>query len=362
MKWSVCLLVVCLSATFLPAVHTLSRGEPCHTPTGTPGTCELVRECEYARKLQSLPDFSSYDIEYLRSLKCGQLKLGLRKPTKPLVCCPKFGNSVSCGAQTMGGRITYGEETELGEYPWAGLLYFDAGRHKLVPKCGGALVTERYVITAAHCTADPIWKLEFVRFNEFNKSSTDNCTIRDDREICRMDFGVETITPHPEYGRSESSAPNDICILRLAADVSFDADLRPICLPLEPDVRRLPIVGETFTVTGWGETEHRRRASDIQLHVDIPGLENEACNSVYAVANVTLTHKQLCVGGLNRMDSCRGDSGGPLMRSVGGAWYLVGVVSFGATKCGTRHLPGVYTNVVQYLDWLEMVMFVQHYL
>lgn len=104
------------------------------------------------------------------------------------------------------------------------------------------------------------------------------------------------------------------------------------------------------------------RPSDTQKHVELPGLEHEACNSVYAVANVTLSDKQLCIGGLNGSDSCRGDSGGPLMREVRGGWFLIGVVSFGARFCGTQNLPGVYTNVAKYLDWMETVMFVERYL
>ncbi|KFB47000.1 AGAP009844-PA-like protein [Anopheles sinensis] len=115
-----------------------------------------------------------------------------------------------------------------------------------------------------------------------------------------------------------------------------------------------------FTVTGWGETEKGTR-SELQLHVVIPGLDNSVCNSVYKVANATLSHKQLCVGGLNGTDSCRGDSGGPLMRRVSNIWYLAGAVSFGAKVCGTAGLPGVYTNVEKYLGWIEDVTFVDQY-
>lgn len=97
--------------------------------------------------------------------------------------------------------------------------------------------------------------------------------------------------------------------------------------------------------------------SEVLLYVEIPGLENNACNTVYAVANVTLSDKQLCVGGLKGLDSCRGDSGGPLMRQEGVNTYLAGVVSFGAIKCGSENLPGVYTNIVKYLDWIETQIF-----
>ncbi|XP_318957.6 CLIP domain-containing serine protease B15 [Anopheles gambiae] len=364
MRWLVCLIVSWCSLVPLGATvgQSLNSGDSCQTPSGTAGTCEPVKNCSYVRKILKSPDFSHYDTTYLDTLKCGDLMVPMRKKPIPLLCCPKFSNSPTCGAQQLADRIYFGEETERGAHPWAALLFYNVGRNRTVPKCGGALISERYVITAAHCTVDkPNWKLLYVRFNEFNTSSADNCTTENDEVICREDYAVESIVPHPEYDMHNISRPNDICILRLASDVTFNDYVRPICLPFDPDVQQLPIVDEIFTVTGWGETEDRR-PSDTQKHVELPGLEHEACNSVYAVANVTLSDKQLCIGGLNGSDSCRGDSGGPLMREVRGGWFLIGVVSFGARFCGTQNLPGVYTNVAKYLDWMETVMFVERYL
>uniref|UniRef100_A0A182WGR9 CLIP domain-containing serine protease n=1 Tax=Anopheles minimus TaxID=112268 RepID=A0A182WGR9_9DIPT len=359
MRWLVCSIVSLLVVTG----ESLNSGDACKTPLGTDGICETVKNCSYVRKIVSSPDFSHYDSEYLDTIKCGELTIPKRKKPLPLLCCPKFENSPTCGAQLLADRIYFGNITERGEHPWAALLFYDVGRNRTLPKCGGALVSERYVITAAHCTVDkPNWKLLWVRFNEFNTSVADNCT-KDENgdDICREDYAVESIIPHPDYDMHSISRPNDICILRLASNVMFNDYIRPICLPFELLIQNLPVANETFTVSGWGETEERR-ASDVQKHVDLPGLDNEHCNSVYAVANVTITDKQLCIGGLNGSDSCRGDSGGPLMREIAGGWYLIGVVSFGARFCGTYNLPGVYTNIAKYLDWMETVMFVEQYL
>ncbi|XP_049277126.1 CLIP domain-containing serine protease B15-like [Anopheles funestus] len=363
MRWLV-RSIVSFSLVLVAVGESLNSGDACKTPSGTAGICEPVRNCSYVRKILQSPDFSHYDTEYLETLKCGAMKIPMRSRPLPLLCCPKFDNLRSCGAQNIGNRIYFGEETERGAHPWAGLLFYDVGRNRTLPKCGGSLVTERYVITAAHCTVDkPNWKLLYVRFNEFNTSSTDNCTTLEDTDevICREDYAVESIVPHPEYNMHNNARPNDICILRLATDVTFNEYILPLCLPFDLDIQNLPVADEMFTVTGWGETEDRR-PSDVQLHVDLPGLDNSECNSVYAIANVTLTDSQLCIGGLNGSDSCRGDSGGPLMRNVAGIWHLVGVVSFGARFCGTKNLPGVYTNVAKYLDWMETVMFVEQYL
>ncbi|KFB46644.1 AGAP009844-PA-like protein [Anopheles sinensis] len=341
------------------AAEGLNNGDVCQTANGTFGTCVPVKNCSYVQKFSLRKGFSYYDTEYLDTLKCGEMKVAGRKRPVSLICCPKFEN-FHC-KHDFSDRIHLGEVTQRGEFPWAALLFYDVGRNRTVPKCGGTLISERYVITAAHCTVDrPNWKLLYARFNEFNTSSKENCTYIEDEEICRYDYAVSDIIPHPDYDKNKNSRPNDICILQLAEKVSFNSFVRPICLPIEPEIQQLPIVDHNFTVTGWGETETAIR-SELQLHVRLPALNNTACNSVYKVANVTLTEKQLCVGGLNGTDSCRGDSGGPLMREVSDIWYLIGVVSFGARVCGTKDLPGVYTNVEKYLDWIENHTFVEQY-
>nr|CAH7735497.1 unnamed protein product [Callosobruchus chinensis] len=64
----------------------------------------------------------------------------------------------------------------------------------------------------------------------------------------------------------------------------------------------------------------------------------------------------MCAGGERGRDSCRGDSGGPLMSyEQNGAdqnWYAVGVVSFGPSPCGMENWPGVYTRVGSYMQWI----------
>ncbi|XP_052866165.1 CLIP domain-containing serine protease B15-like [Anopheles cruzii] len=356
---SAALLIGCARTTTL----SLASGDPCETPLGHPGTCEVVRNCTFVQKILNSPNFTHLDTEYLEELKCGEMMHPTQKRPIPLICCPRWQNVPECGPIQFKNRIWGGEETELGDHPWAALLFYNVGKNRTVPKCGGTLVSASYVITAAHCTVDrPNWKLLYARFSELNTSSTQNCTTIDDKEVCRQDYDVEAIIPHPLYDMKNISRPNDICLLRLAQDVTFTDYVRPICLPSDPEIRQMPFVGEEFTVVGWGETE-TRRASDVLLQVDLPGLRNDDCSMAYAVANVTLSDKQLCVGGLNGTDSCRGDSGGPLMRQVpGDRWYLVGVVSFGARFCGTKNLPGVYTSVVKYLDWVESEVYDGQYL
>lgn len=78
--------------------------------------------------------------------------------------------------------------------------------------------------------------------------------------------------------------------------------------------------------------------------------------STYKSVRVNINDVQLCAGGVRGQDSCRGDSGGPLMKTitVNGSmnYYVLGVVSFGPSPCGMEGWPGVYTRVTKYVPWI----------
>lgn len=56
-----------------------------------------------------------------------------------------------CGISEGGDRIKGGELTEIGEFPWATLLRYKINEEDAGFKCGGSLINDRYVLTAAHC-------------------------------------------------------------------------------------------------------------------------------------------------------------------------------------------------------------------
>ena len=143
--------------------------------------------------------------------------------------------------------------------------------------------------------------------------------------------------------------------------------MRPICLPWKGQEQGL----KKALVSGWGRTtndprlprENQARFSalarslqKVQLDVQDPG----KCLNARLYTNFQEDY-QLCVGSLEepepgkaRKDSCNGDSGGPLVTRVGPRepWYQIGIVSYGTFPCG-QDLPGVYTKVSQYLDWIN---------
>ena len=148
---------------------------------------------------------------------------------------------------------------------------------------------------------------------------------------------------------------NDIALLRLQQSVPYSDFIKPICLPMQAELKARDYVGFRMQVAGWGRTA-TARFSNVKQKVAVDGVSLDACNQVYQREQVLLRQSQLCAGGEAGKDSCQGDSGGPLtgVHTAGGLqyWYLIGLVSFGPTPCGQAGWPGVYTKVDQYVDWI----------
>ncbi|XP_055643915.1 CLIP domain-containing serine protease B15-like [Toxorhynchites rutilus septentrionalis] len=343
---------------YLSSVMCLEVNETCTTPCNATGKCVPVRSCGYILGILRNPEASYRDSLFLQKSTCGTMP-GPRP--LPLACCPNLLNPEGCGVAEITTRIIGGEITKLEEHPWAALLIYDIGKERIIYKCGGALLNSRFVLTAAHCIIDipQSWKLQSIRFREFDAMSEENCTVVNDDKVCRQDYGVEKVVVHPGYDKSRINKLHDIAIVKLTESVMFSKYTKPICLPFDETISAMPIDDEDFTVTGWGQTETAIR-SRLQLHVDLVGKTNEICDTAFEKANVTLTDNHLCVGGEKHKDSCKGDSGGPLMRQVGNVWYQVGVVSFGSKFCGLEGYPGIYTNVAKYLSWITEVVNESH--
>lgn len=191
-----------------------------------------------------------------------------------------------------------------------------------------------------------------MRLGEYNTATHPDC-ISDgaDGVTCADDpvtVGVEETIVHEDYGPNSLHQRYDIALLRLSRDVFFTDYIKPICLPGSSKL------SSTLVAAGWGKTESKSE-SEVKLKVGLPLTEMGACKQKYQSAGVRLGEGQLCAGGERGKDSCRGDSGGPLMqRQFDGnmRWETVGVVSFGPSPCGMVGWPGVYTKVYDYMPWI----------
>ncbi|XP_070822469.1 trypsin-1-like isoform X2 [Chaetodon trifascialis] len=193
--------------------------------------------------------------------------------------------------------------------------------------CGGSLVNENWVVSAAHCYKSRVE----VRLGEHNIRVNENTEqfIRSSRVI-----------RHPRY--SSYNINNDIMLIKLSQPAVFNQYVQPVPLPTS-----CAPAGTMCTVSGWGDTQ-TVDGNKLQC-LQIPILSESDCDNSYPGM---ITDAMFCAGYLEGgKDSCQGDSGGPVICNG----ELQGVVSWGY-GCAERDHPGVYAKVCIFTDWLQSTM------
>ncbi|XP_043227116.1 phenoloxidase-activating enzyme 1-like isoform X1 [Amphibalanus amphitrite] len=283
-------------------------------------------------------------------------------PAAPVVPSKLPDESV-CGMRTFLSRIFGGQTAEIGAWPWVvSIGYRVSGAREIRWQCGGTLITSHHVVTAAHCvtqlgTSEPL----VVRLGELDFNTDPDC-LPFNRSHCAdrfRDIRIESTRPHELYkGRFGNALEHDIAVIRLARSAEpFTDFVRPVCLPV--DLARLrggadDTIGSRVFITGWGRSANSSESFTPELQeASIRIVAPERCENTYRRSLTAAFGSRLCAGEGTGVDTCRGDSGGPLMTHSphGTHWYLVGVTSFGTHTCGIRE--AVYTRVRDYVEWIE---------
>ncbi|XP_054735898.1 trypsin-1 [Anastrepha obliqua] len=234
----------------------------------------------------------------------------------------------TCGVPNV-NRIIGGTVVRINKYPWTAQLIRDNFVY-----CGGTLINDRYVLTAAHCVKGQNVKRISVRLLQLGRST--NMGI--------MRRAVALVT-HKKY--NDNTLVNDIALVKLSKPIALKDPIRPVCLP-NPNQN---FDFKEGVIAGWGLTSQDGDISSVLQEVTVPIITNAQCrNTSY---KTMIVNTMLCAGLVEEggKDACQGDSGGPLIVRDR-IFQLAGVVSFGF-GCAKPNAPGVYTRVSQYLKWIS---------
>ncbi|XP_055373282.1 venom serine protease Bi-VSP isoform X2 [Condylostylus longicornis] len=349
---------------------TTVSSNSCRGPDGVTGTCENLRNCPpLLSRLEQNPN----DIEYAQFLRDSNTVCGL---PAPVICCPKTGTTPVTNAPQISGnniivdrlpttdegcgivggqffkKVVGGQPAKPGDWPWIALLGYREPDGQNAFKCGGALITSRHILTAAHCIRS---NLNIVRLGENDLSK--------ETETEYVDIPVQKTYVHPKYDRRDGHS--DIAVLRLNQNAPYTNFIRYACLPYETSLRTKSYVDLNPFVAGWGKTQEDGKSAQVLQEIQIPVHRNAECISRYSAENRYISDKQfddsvLCAGVLaGGKDTCQGDSGGPLVQPEPSTkdkgklfYYVIGVVSYGI-GCARPNIPGVYTNVPKFIDWIQ---------
>ncbi|XP_072294182.1 transmembrane protease serine 9-like [Eucyclogobius newberryi] len=240
---------------------------------------------------------------------------------------------LSCLQQTVTGSvIVNGKKVADGDMPYMASVQSLCGH-----VCGGFLVSQRFVLTAAHCLDENPIRVVLGN-HDLGKSSNSEQTIE-----------IEAKIKHPDYvsvGRGD-----DLMLLKLKKEVVIGSNVGIIQLPY---TNMKVETNEMCHVAGWGATQSYGKNTNHLLTTDVSIIDMDTCQRKWRDW-LNLPKDVICAGGYTtRKGFCQGDSGGPLVC----ANTAVGIVSFNKDRnCDYRdQVPNVYVEISQYIDWIFHTM------
>lgn len=242
-------------------------------------------------------------------------------------------------------RIVNGDESSVHSWPWQ-VRVRPCSNWRCTFLCGGSIISEKWVLTAAHCIP--------YRANGGNITVGSHILWSDPFGVDpnAKNHSISSIVNHK--GWNKYTRRNDITLIQVHKAFEFNSHVSPVCLPSEDSCINY---GSACAVTGWGYTEKKKISPTLQ-ELAVRLIPYETCRaSMYYSGGVF--PDQVCAGfAEGGKDSCSGDSGGPLVCKSSGLYnqyVLYGIVSWGY-GCARQYKPGVYTRVTSFLPWIKETM------
>ncbi|XP_050350078.1 brachyurin-like [Nymphalis io] len=205
--------------------------------------------------------------------------------------------------------------------------------------CGGAVISNTRVLSAAHCWWDgqsQATQFTIVLGSLLLFSGGTRITTKD-------------VVTHPNWNAKDMR--HDIAIVKIAR-INFNNNIQAIPLPDMGDVGQ-HFGGLSATASGYGKTSDAQNSfppSTSLHHVNMEILTNAVCQRSF---DIPIHGSQMCTRGVRGIGTCDGDSGGPLSVVWKNRRTLVGIVSFGVGDGCQAGYPSVYTRVTAFLSWIQ---------
>ncbi|CAB3377877.1 Hypothetical predicted protein [Cloeon dipterum] len=251
-------------------------------------------------------------------------------PILTLIFLPFLLHVVSSKNIGIESRIVGGENVALqGEYPYLVALLF-----KNRTMCGGTILNENYILTAAHC----IHNLDLQYFEVLSGSNL----------LSEANIHVVTEAKEHEEFIFQQNLPNDVGLMKVNPPFVFGEFVQPVTLIDQGlEINDTTALGVAL---GWGMIYSGSDYPNELMKVDLDVFSDEECLNAYLYGP---TERSICagmsIGSDSQLGICGGDAGGPLI--VDG--IQVGIISWARVPCGEPGFPAVFAQVSYYTDWIK---------
>ncbi|XP_061549579.1 prothrombin [Phycodurus eques] len=254
-------------------------------------------------------------------------------------------------------RIVGGTDAEVASAPWQVMLYKRSPQELL---CGASLISNQWILTAAHCILYPPWNKNFtttdilVRLGKHNRAKFEH-------NIEKI-VAIDKIIVHSKYDW-KVNLNRDIALLHMRRPIVFTDQIHPVCLPNKRVAKLLMNAEFKGRVTGWGNLKESwgssgRALPSVLQQIHLPIADQRTCKSS---TSIRITDNMFCAGykpeDTERGDACEGDSGGPFVMKhpTENRWYQIGIVSWGE-GCDRDGKYGFFTHVFRMSKWMRKVI------
>lgn len=189
--------------------------------------------------------------------------------------------------------IIGGKSAKAGEFPHMAAIGYPNFNGDIEYKCAGSLISDQFVLTAAHCGAADRARPTMVRLGDLNLKLRET-------ELPEIDIPISKFIGHPNY--KKATKQNDIALIKMDRPTTFSKYVRPACLWQTVNIPEAKAVA-----TGWGHTEYAGHSSDDMMKVQLDLLDTGICTRAYEEGGFPVGETQVCAGVLSGgYDTCQG--------------------------------------------------------